>query len=177
MGKGFPRSFATAKADQLPTARRTYLARGLLLVNKAVTTFPGFGSAILAPLPVGDILLLGAVGYFEFGEGADTFDLTADYQGDYALGIGETETFTISSDEQNILGSTPLPPAVAKAGPRTRAVGLVTNSGLVLDNSAGLLQMRLNMLIDAEDIADSGTVDLVVNGELLLFFSVLGGSS
>lgn len=137
---------------------------------------PGFGSAVLRGIPQGNLMLFGAVMYVTFTDvGGD--GLNATYAGDFSVGTVATADGDLSdAGEANIIQSTELL-AADGVTPRTRSLtantsGILTNNVTILDNTAGDLELNLNVLID--DAAIDGAAVLRAQGELYLAYLVLG---
>jgi hypothetical protein len=132
---------------------------------------PGFGTAVIAGLPAGNILFLGAVSYLQFLT-ADA-DITTTFDGDYAIGTVATADGNVSdANEADIIPSTALGAATAKLSPVVRGVSTDALGGLIIDNTAGTLNLNLNLLID--DAAISGAANFTANGVIHLAYLVMG---
>ena len=169
MSKGLPRS----------TARGAYVKQEIIKVAIAIKNLtiavadgaPGFGTAVLAGLPQGNLLFLGAVSYLQFST-ADA-DITATFDGDYAIGTVPTANNSLAdAGDADIVPSTPLGAATAKVSPVVRGASTDALGGGVIDNTDGSLELNLNLLID--DVAISGAADFTVNGVVHLALIVLG---
>lgn len=137
----------------------------------------GFGSAVLAALPQGNLVFKGAVAYLRF-QTEDT-DLTATFNGDYSIGTTADANGALATTEIDIIASTAIGPAVARVTPAARgltanASGVLTNNVTIFDNTDGSLELNLNVLIDAADITDDTGATLTVDGVIYLDLSVLG---
>ena len=170
--KGLPRSLSRgAHQTRQHVSRQVVVVEDLTIAVAATGEAVGFGTAVLGDFPEGNILLLGCTGYLKLdGSGADA-NLTADWEGDFSVGITGTADATLDSTDVNILPSTALAAATAEIGVRTRSVNATP---VMLDNTDGSLEINLSALIDAADITDDQSVDLTVNGELQLAYIVLG---
>lgn len=165
MGKGLKR-----------TKKRARLRGGTLEpsvipveVTVAITDgAPGRGTAVIGGLPTGNILLLGVVCYLTFTKvGAN---ITATFDGDFSVGTVATADNDLSdTGEANVIASTAMGAATAGVSPRIRAVA---NTAAVLDNTAGDLELNLNVLID--DAAISGADSLTVSGFISVAFLDMG---
>ena len=129
----------------------------------------GFGSAVIGDLPVGNILILGAVAYVQITE-ADA-GITDTFDGDVSIGSTATADATLSGTDVDIMPSTALGAATASVSPRVRGANATQ---AILDNTDGSLELNLNVLIDdaaisADDAVASADVDL------FLSYVVLGG--
>lgn len=171
MAKGLPRSMSRGAPQRQEIIKQTLVARDLTVTVGATADAVGFGTAVLAGLPEGNILLLGAVGYFRFaGSGADA-NLTADWEGDFSIGTTGTTDVTLDGTDVNILPSTAIAAAEDEVSARTRSANATQ---AILDNTDGSLELNLNVLIDAADIGDDEEVELTVTGELYIAYIMLG---
>lgn len=172
MTKGLARSLARGNALHQNAVKQTIVVKDLLLVVTSVSTAIGFGSAVAGDFPEGNILLLGAVGYLKFdGSGSDA-NLTATWEGDFAVGTAPTADADLGdAAEIDILPSTALAAATAEIGVRTRAAA---PGNKMFDNTDNSLEINISALIDAADITDDESVTLTVNGEIYLSYVVLG---
>lgn len=173
MTKGLPRSAAHGDPLRLPITRRIFKAKDLtMIIDAAVGN--GFGTLVLGDWPEGNVVLMGAVGYFEFkGSGADA-DLSDTWQGDYSIGtVPSTADAPLTGNLGDIMQSAALAAATAEVSPRTRNTHFAADIGEVHDNTDGSLELNLNLLIDDANIAGADTV-ITVNGELHLVFLMLG---
>lgn len=169
--KGLVRSLRRG-APQLQEVVRTIIPVRNKIVNVAAAAAGvGFGTVVLGGLPQGNILLLGALSYLQFaGPVGGSANLVDTWSGDYALGTAPDADGTLAGSEVDLVPSTAVGPAVAELSPRTRGANAVQ---VMLDNTDGSLEINLNMLVDAADITDASNVNLTVNGELALLYSVL----
>lgn len=169
MAKGLPRSLSRARPLVQPITTLRIPVRNLT-VNVADGA-PGFGTAILAGLPQGNLLFLGAVSYLQFAT-ADA-DVTATFDGDYAIGTVPTANNSLAdAGDADIVPSTPLGAATAKLSPVVRGASTDALGGGVIDNTDGSLELNLNLLID--DAAISGAAPFTVNGVVNIALIVLG---
>ena len=173
MVKGLQRSISRGGADRATTVvKRTYsVSGGSLVVDGAAGV--GFGTLVIGGLPEGNILLLGALGYFKF-TGAVTAGLTDTWEGDYGVGTTPASDGTITAADVDIVPSTAIAAAVAEDSARTRGTDATgAKVGQVFDNTAGDLELNLNLLIDDASISADDVV-ITVNGELSIVFVVFG---
>ena len=165
--KGLPRSLARA---QLSSIMNTSIRVKDLTVSVADGA-PGFGTAVLAGLPQGNILYLGAVSYLQFTT-ADA-DISATFDGDYAIGTVPTANNSLAdAGDADIVPSTAFGAATAKVSPVIRGASTDALGGLIIDNTAGTLELNLNVLID--DAAISGAADFTVQGSVHIAYVLLG---
>lgn len=131
---------------------------------------PGFGTMVVAGLPQGNILFLGAVAYLQFST-ADT-DVIATFDGDFSLGTAPTADNALAGAEADLVPSTPLGAATSKKSPYVRGVSATASSGTVFDNTDGSLEVNLNLLVD--DASISGAAPFTVDGVVRLAILVMG---
>ena len=171
MAKGLPRSLSRGSAIQQEVIKQTFTVRDLVVSVSATGAAIGFGSGVVGDFPEGNILLLGAVSYFSFaGSGSDA-NLSDTWSGDYGVGSAPTADADLGdATDVDIITSTAIGAASAEAIGRTRGTQATTT---ILDNTDGSLELNLNVLIDAADITDDESVNITVNGELTVLYSVL----
>lgn len=169
--KGLPRSTSRGEPTAQDVTKATIVVRNATVAVTCVSTAVGFGTFVIGDFPQGNILLLGAVSYLTFsGSGSDA-NLTATWNGDYSIGSSPTADVTLSGAEVDIIPSTAVGPAVSEVAPEARGTNATQ---VILDNTDGSLEVNVNVLIDAADITDGATVNLTVNGYLVVLYSVLG---
>lgn len=171
MTKGLTRSLSRGNPVTQKVVKQVISFKDIEVAVSATSSAVGYGSAVIAGLPEGNILYLGAVSYVKIsGSGTDT-NLADDFEGDFSIGTTPVGATTFSGGNTNISDSTPLAAASGEEGTRTKdSRSTVT----VFDNTDGSLEINLNVLIDAADITDDETVTLTAEGELHLIYSVLG---
>ena len=144
----------------------------------------GFGTGVIGALPKGRLLFLGAVSALTFSAlTTGTGNVTATFNGDYSVGTATTVDADLAdANEDNIIdgeaaGTTSgvIGPAVAKVTPVSNGVSAQATKAHIIDNSAGNVNLNLNILIDAADITDATSVDLTVNGSMVVAFINLDG--
>jgi len=168
MGKGLPRSLAAAKGDKAVKVKRIKVKDKSLTVAAAGAGV-GFGTAPIDDFPAGNILFLGAVANLQFTS-ADA-DIGATFDGDYSIGSAPDADGSLSGAEADIIASTALGAATAKASPIVRGANA---TAAMLDNTDGSLEVNLNLLIDAANIADASSAAFVVNGDVWIAYAILG---
>ncbi len=174
MAKGLPRSLAHANKALAPIVRETLVPIGKTITIDGSGT-DGWGTLIIGDFPEGNILFLGAVAYFSFaGTGSDA-DLADTWQGDYAIGTAPSTDHTtpLASAQEDLIVTVALAAATAEVSPRTRSVHLQSETGIIIDNTDGSLEVNLNLLIDDANIAGTDTV-ITVTGEMYMSYIVLG---
>jgi hypothetical protein len=168
MSKGLPRSLSRGAPQRQEIVKQIFTVRDGEIVMAAASG-DGVGSLVIGDFPEGNILFLGAVGYFAFaGSGADD-DLAADWEGSYGIGTTPAGDATISTTDEDITTEADIAAASAEVSARTRSAGATQ---AIFDNTDGSLEINLNLLIDDVDIAGADSV-ITVNGELAILYSVL----
>lgn len=168
MGKGLPRSLGRAAS--------AIGASGLITMTIPVKDVPisvagasgvGWGSAVISGLPEGNLVQLGCVAYMQFS--TSDADVQAAFDGDYALAT------TPNVDANLVVGlttSAPLGAATAKLSPVVRTANAAPLIGTTHDNTAGDLELNLNLIIDDANI--SGDAVFLANGVVHIAFIKLG---
>ena len=173
MTKGLPKSLSRGPALKKPIINQTIRVNTTVNVVAAAAGV-GFGSAVLAAFPEGNVLYLGAVASLRFSAlGANAANAIAAFNGDYGVGTTVDADGNLASPatDANLVTSTALGPAVARVTPFARGTGAVQ---AIFDNTAKTVNMNLNVLLDAADITDATTVTLTVEGTLDIAYLMLG---
>lgn len=163
-----------ARARRLPR-NDVPVVRGRIPVSLTLSNFDGatgvaFDTGVIAGLPEGNILILGAVLNATLTE--SSANITDTFDGDFSVGSAPTADNSLSGAEVDIIPSTAMGAAVSSVN-TVRGASTPTENGTILDNTAGTLELNLNVLIDDASIsADNET--LVVEGVLHLVYSILG---
>ena len=171
MVKGLARSISRGDAQRAPIVRQTVKVRDLAITVDGATGV-GFGTAVAADLPAGNILLLGAVAYLAF-TGPTSASLDDDWAGDYGVGTTPASDATLTGADIDIIGSTALAAATAEVSPRTRGVGVTATNAAILDNTDGSLEINVSLLVDDANIGADGLA-FTADGEIFLSYVVLG---
>lgn len=170
MAKGSPRSRQRGNPLQQEIMKLDIPVNAPITVDGASGV--GFGS-IAFGLPEGNVLFLGCVANLSFsGSGSDA-GLVDTWNGDFGIGTTPASDGTITAGDVDIVPSTALGPAVAEASPITRATHVSTQTGVVFDNTAGDLELNLNLLVDDADISADG-VPITAEGLISVAFIMLG---
>ena len=141
MGKGLPRSMSRGDPIRQEIIKQVLVVKDDTLTVSATGAAIGFGSLVIGDFPEGNILFLGAVGYFQFaGSGSDA-NLTADWEGDFGVGTTPASDATITGTDVDIVASTALAAATAEVGVRTRGVN---TTQAIFDNTDGSLEINLS---------------------------------
>lgn len=172
MGKGFPHAMARQQPKAQPfgvVVQIIPLLAGVTISNVDGATGVGWGTAVVADLPEGNILFLGAA--FQGTLTKNTAGIVADFDGDISFGSAPTADTTLSGAEVDLIPSTSTPQAVSSVS-TIRAVSTGTESGTILDNTDGSKEINVNVLIDDADVsADDQT--LTLKGVLKLVYAVM----
>ena len=169
--RGLTRSLGRAKAGVEASPKRVrYNVRDLSITVSAGVAAVGFGTTPLGGLPEGNILFQGGIAYLQFLT-ADT-DIIATWSGNYAVGtVATADNDVADPGEANLIASASISAATAKLSPVTRGE-LATQA--MIDNTAGTLNVNLNMLVADASITDSQSATFTVNGYVELVYIVLG---
>jgi hypothetical protein len=170
MAKGYPRGLARGnKAKKDSNTIRLTLDEALTFTG--ATGAAVFATKALEGLPEGNILLLGAVSNLTF-TGPTSANLANDFQGDYSIGTAPTADNDLSdTNEANIIASTPIPAATAEVSANVRATNATQ---AIIDNTAGDMEVNLNVLLDADEVTNGEDVDITVTGTVDIAYIVLG---
>jgi hypothetical protein len=169
--KGLSRSLARAPAVRSPVVKLRFAVKALA-ISAVGATGVGFGFATIGALPQGNLLFLGAVSYMRFNKNGDS-DIQDAFDGDYSIGYaGTVDVDLADTDEATIIPSTPLGAATAGLSPVVRGASTDALGGGIVDNTAGTLNLILNLLVDDANI--SGTASMLVDGTVEVALIVLG---
>ena len=174
MGKGLPRSHAASLLGQVNVITLPFnSAGGVGVFEVDGATGVGFGTLVAGGFPQGNILFLGAACSLSFaGSGADA-GLGDTWAGDFGVGTTPASDGTITAGDVDILPSTALAAATAEVSPITAARSIDAANAHIFDNTAGALEINLNLLIDDLDIS-ADNVPITVTGFISLAYCVLG---
>jgi hypothetical protein len=174
MGKGLPRSHAASLLGQVNIITIPFNSKGGVGVFEVDgATGVGWGTIPVGGFPQGNILFLGSACSLSFaGSGADA-GLGDTWAGDFAVGTTPADDGTVTGGDVDIIPSTPLAAATAEVSPLTR--GVSTANAVIHDNTAGALEVNLNLLIDDADIS-ADDVPITITGFISLAYAVLGDS-
>lgn len=174
MSKGLPRSMARGAPQRQELIKQTVVMKAVPVSVTAVGAAVGFGTAVVAGFPQGNILFLGAVGYVSLAGPGASANLVDAWNGDFSFGTEPTTDVTLSGAEVDLIPSTATIVAVAEVSPLTRTTHAAAVTGAVYDNTDGSLEINLNVLVDAADIVDGATVAMTATGVLHLSYIILG---
>lgn len=132
----------------------------------------GFGTIPIGDLPTGMLFVTHAKGSVRL-QTADA-DISATFNGDVAVGTTPTADVTVTGTDADILPLTAVGPAVARVAPAisARKANAAAVADFFLDNTAGGLELNLNVLIDAADIADGASAIFLADGWVDIMLSV-----
>jgi hypothetical protein len=138
----------------------------------------GFGTVPIGDLPTGMLFITHAKGSIKL-QTTDT-DISATFNGDFAIGTTPTADATVTSTDADILPLTAVGPAVARVAPAVSArranpdttSAITYGAAQYLDNTAGGLELNLNVLIDAADIVDATSGVFLADGWVDIMLSV-----
>lgn len=174
MGKGLPRSHAASLQGQVNVITLPFNSAGgvgVFEVDGAAGV--GFGTLVAGGFPEGNILFLGAACSLSFaGSGADA-GLVDTWAGDFGVGTTPASDGTITGGDVDILPTTALAAATAEVSPITQARSTQSENAAIFDNTAGDLEINLNLLIDDVNISVDN-VPITVTGFISLAYCVLG---
>jgi hypothetical protein len=171
MGKGLTRSRAHAPVSTAAVVKKAIQFTNVPLVSSGATG-NGFGSAVVAGLPEGNLLILGAVAYAQVAK--DTVlgaaGVTATFTGSYSLGSAATADATLSGSETDLCAATTLSAATAGVSPLTRGT---QPAQAIIDNTDVSKSINFNLELDDASVS-ADTQHMLVSGTLYLAYIVLG---
>lgn len=173
MGKGLPRSLNAAPASAAKTVK-TKLSFSESVDITGVADTVDAASIVVGGLPEGNILLLGAVAYVAVAGGADAH-IIDNWDGDYGIGTAPNADVDLGdAEDDNIIPSTAISAGASdKDAPSTRGVSTATEQ-VIIDNTAGAMELNLNLLIDDNVITDTEDGTFAISGTLDIAYIVLG---
>jgi predicted nucleic acid-binding Zn-ribbon protein len=173
MTKGLPRSLKSGDPALRNIVKVKHTFSESIDVTGVADTVDA-GSIVIGGLPEGNILLLGAVAYAAVAGGADAH-IIDDWDGDYGVGTAPNADVDLGdAEDDNIIPSTALASASDdKDAPLTRGVSTATEQ-VIIDNTAGAMEINLNLLIDDNVITDTEDGTFAISGTIDLAFIVLG---
>ncbi|MCK5612908.1 hypothetical protein KAR91_64135 [Candidatus Pacearchaeota archaeon] len=171
MTKGLQRSISRGHPQARDVIKETLIAKDVAITIDGATGV-GFGSVAIGDFPEGNILFLGATSYMSIS-GPTSANLVDTWSGDFGVGTTPADDGTITAGDIDLIGSTPLGPAVAEVSPRTRGISVAGDTGEIHDNTDGSLEINLNVLVDDADIDADGIV-CTATGELHIAYMMLG---
>lgn len=129
-----------------------------------------FASGVIGDFPSGNILFHGAVLYLTATKGdADIIDA---FTGNFSLGTTATADATLGTTDANLIPSTAFQTGSGGVSSGNRGVSTTTETGAILDNTDGSLEMNLNFTIADASISADSSVAFV--GALFISYTVLG---
>jgi hypothetical protein len=172
MAKGLPRSLSRGDPAKQEIIRQVFTLDAVPVTVDGAT---GVGDAqhVIGGLPEGNILFLGAVSYMQFaGPGSDA-GLVDTWAGDYSIGSTPDSDDDLTGGDVDMVVKTALAAATAEVSPRTRGTSTTAEAGRILDNTAGNLEINLNLLVDDLDISADG-IPFTITGDLHITYIMLG---
>jgi len=143
--------------------------RGLVVPITDPGAANGFGTAVIADFPDGDLLFLGAAAYLRLTKsGAGLADAFA---GNLAIGSAPTADATLSGGEVDFVPSTAFTTAVNGVSAYTRYAG-AAGAFTVIDNRNGALELNFNCFIT--DATLTAAASLIVDGKINIAYIHLG---
>lgn len=173
MSKGLRRSLErAAEADQIVVKKQIVISFSTDITGVDATVEAA--TAVIGQLPEGNILLLGAVASVAVNAGTDTHVIN-NWNGDYGIGtIPNANVDLADPGDDDIIPSTALSAGAAdKLAPATRGASTATEQ-ILIDNTAGSLELNFNLLIDDNVITDDEDGTFAVSGTLDIAYIVLG---
>jgi len=173
--KGLLRSMSRGNEQRQEIVRRS-IPIDETLVFTGATGVAVFATTVIGGLPQGNILFLGAVAYLKLsGSGSDA-NLTADFEGDYGIGTAPSADADLGdAGDDNVIPSTAIGPAADEVTALTRGTSTeATEQGLIFDNTDGSLELNLNVILDADEVANGEDSEIRAQGVLHLAYIVLG---
>ncbi len=153
-----------------PILHKVIPIRALQITNIDGAAGVAWGTVVLQGLEEGNLLILGAVLSCTLTEASA--NITDTFDGDISVGSAPTADNSLSGAEVDIIPSTALGAAVSSVN-TVRAVSTATQGGVILDNTAGTLELNCNVLIDDASI-DANDQVLTVDGYMHIVYAVLG---
>jgi hypothetical protein len=161
MAKGLPRSLGRSAALQSAVKKLTIPLRSVPVVVTSTGIAIGWGTSVISGLPEAHLRVMAvACSMTLSGNGADA-NLSDTWAGDFGIGTTPANDATITAGDVDLIASTALAAATAEVSP---TVVVANGVDLILDNTDGLLEVNLNVLVDAADIVDDQSVTLTADG-------------
>lgn len=160
-----------ATENALGTVHSTVLTlTDVALTLTATGAAVGFGNVKLYDFPEGYVYFIGAVADLAITS-ADA-DLGDTWNGDISFGTAADADGSLAGTEVNVIPSTATPAATAKATTGD-CVSTATEHAIV-DGHSTALDLYLNLLADAADIADDSTAPVAISGTITVTWIKLG---
>lgn len=183
MAKGYPRGASRAAIGTEQFVRRLRYPISATVTAAAAGAGVGFGTVVIGAMPEGNVLLLGAGGYFSFSSASA--NLIATWAGNFGVGSVVTAAGALTTTEVNIISSSPIAASVAKVSNGNRglyatgssnaaASAFTANAPVMINNVAKGVNLNFNIAVNAADITDATSAAVVVTGYLDIAFMVLG---
>ncbi len=171
--KGLARSIKRGGLGGAVPVRRSIALNGSMDIT-GVAAAVDAGEFVIEGLPEGNILFLGAVANIIVS--AVDADVLIDWAGDFGIGtIPNADVDLADAGDDDLIPSTALlADTGTKATLATRGASTATEHGLIIDNTAGALELNFNLLVDDNFITDAAVGTFTVTGTLELVYIVLG---
>lgn len=183
MTKGLPRGTGRA-----PIGTEQYIRRLRYPLNHSVTAAAaaagvGFGTVVVGAMPEGNVMLLGAGGYFNFASASA--NLIATWAGNFGVGSVVTAAGALTTTEVNVIASSAIAASVAKVSNGNKglyatgasaaaASSFTANAPVIVNNVAKGVNMNFNIAVNAADITDATSAVILVTGYFDIAFMVFG---
>lgn len=170
MGKGLPRSHARMTHGRFGKVQLIIPVRSLPVVITDPGAAAGWGTAIIAGLPVGDILFNGMKAELTITK--DDVDMIDAFDGDIAFGTAPTADNTLAGAEVDLIASTAIAQGVSGVSANNRAISTPTEHGVMIDNTGGTLEINLQVLLD--DASLNADAAVLVDGVVYFDATYMG---
>jgi len=161
MTKGLPRSLGRSNALK-QAVKKISLEIDHDISVTATGAAIGFGSVVLGGLPEAYLKIHAVAIKVQF-RGPTSANLTDTWDGDFGVGSTPASDATITAGDVDFISSTAIGAATAELSP---VLTVADGVDLVLDNTAGDLELNLNLLVDAANITDDTVVIIRARGVL-----------
>lgn len=181
MTKGLPRGTGRAPVGTEQFVRRLRYPLNHSVTAAAAGAGVGFGTVVVGALPEGNVLLLGAGGYFNFS--SSSANLIATWAGNFGVGSVVTAAGALTTTEVNVISSSAIAASVAKvsngnkglyAASAGAASSFTANAPVIVNNVAKGVNMNFNIAVNAADITDATSAVILVTGYFDIAFMVFG---
>lgn len=173
--KGYQRGMSRRTAAEVSgpgTIKKTVVLKNFPITVAAAGAGVGFGTASVFDFPQGFVWIDKFTSDLVFS--TTDADIAAAWDGDFSLGTAPDADGTLAGAEVDILASQATGPATAQVSPRQLDHSSATLKDAPFDNTDGSLEVNLNLLIDAANIADASNAVMLVNGTICFHYSVTG---
>ena len=171
--KGLPRSLSRARKTTARVMRETYSLKDVVLTTANGATSEGWATHPVGQLPEGYVKIHGItvtnmiVTAVSGGGIADTWD------GDWGLGTSPSVDETPPAGAfENLVATTAFGAATSAVSPAQNEFGDIADLDDPFDNTAGAMEINLNIMVDDANITADDTLTLA--GEVTISYVVLG---